>query len=159
MYLCIYLPVYLCKYLFIHLSISTSICLSLYPSIYLFIYLSVCLSISQHGKLRDMRKDIWQILTRDSKCRSVQPVSLCSGFLTDKNRGNITTAAKSYPFATEPQHDFNLSPDRSEFEILGMILDVFWPIQATLVVREPLCDDVGTPSWALITLFRVIYLK
>ena len=37
------------------------------------------------------------------------------------------------------------SPDRAERAILGMILGVFWSIQATFVVGEPLCD-VGIPS-------------
>ena len=38
------------------------------------------------------------------------------------------------------------SPDRKEFAMLGVILaGRFLPIQAVLVVREPLCD-VGTPS-------------
>ena len=37
------------------------------------------------------------------------------------------------------------SPDRVERAILGMVLGVFWSIQAIFVVREPLCD-VGTPS-------------
>ena len=32
----------------------------------------------------------------------------------------------------------------------------FWPIQDIFVAAEPLCD-VGTSSWALITLLRVIY--
>ena len=32
------------------------------------------------------------------------------------------------------------SPDRAEGAILGVILDIFWPIQATIVIREPLCD-------------------
>ena len=33
------------------------------------------------------------------------------------------------------------SPDRAERDILGMIFDVFQPIQAAIVVgREPLCD-------------------
>ena len=36
-------------------------------------------------------------------------------------------------------------PDRAERDILGIILGVYWPIHAVLVVREPLCD-VGTPS-------------
>ena len=40
------------------------------------------------------------------------------------------------------------SPDRAERAILGVILAGrffdFWPIQATFVVGEPLCD-VGTP--------------
>ena len=40
------------------------------------------------------------------------------------------------------------SPDRRERDILGMIWCVFWPIQATFVVREPLCY-VGIPSWAI----------
>ena len=38
-----------------------------------------------------------------------------------------------------------VSPDRVECDILLMILGAFWPIEATFVVREPLCD-VGTPS-------------
>ena len=37
------------------------------------------------------------------------------------------------------------SPDRAERDILGMMLGVFWPIQAVFVVGEPLCD-AGTPS-------------
>ena len=32
------------------------------------------------------------------------------------------------------------SPNRPEPTILDAILGVFWPIQDTLVVREPLCD-------------------
>ena len=40
-------------------------------------------------------------------------------------------------------------PDRVERDILGMILSVFWPSQATFVVREPLCD-VGIPSLELL---------
>ena len=36
------------------------------------------------------------------------------------------------------------SPDRAECDILGMLLDGFWPIQAAFVVGEPLCD-VGIP--------------
>ena len=32
------------------------------------------------------------------------------------------------------------SPDRAERAILGMILDIFWPIQATFVAREPLSN-------------------
>ena len=32
------------------------------------------------------------------------------------------------------------SPDRAERYILGIILDVFWPIQDVFVVREPLYD-------------------
>ena len=47
------------------------------------------------------------------------------------------------------------SHDRVERDILGMILDVFWPIQATFAARVPLCD-VGTPSWALIFLPKII---
>ena len=30
------------------------------------------------------------------------------------------------------------SAARAEIDILGMILDIFWPIQAVFVVREPL---------------------
>ena len=37
------------------------------------------------------------------------------------------------------------SPVRAEREILGTILDIYLPIPATFVVREPVCD-VGTPS-------------
>ena len=37
------------------------------------------------------------------------------------------------------------SPDRAERAILGVILEVFWPIQAVFVVGEPLCD-VGSAS-------------
>ena len=44
------------------------------------------------------------------------------------------------------------SPDRAEYEMDDFGL--FWPIQAAFVVGEPLCD-VGTPSSALISLFRV----
>ena len=36
-------------------------------------------------------------------------------------------------------------PDRAERDIFGMFLGVFWPIQATFVVGEPL-SDVGIPS-------------
>ena len=32
------------------------------------------------------------------------------------------------------------SPDRAERDILGVILGVFWPVQATFVGGEPLCD-------------------
>ena len=37
------------------------------------------------------------------------------------------------------------SPDRADHAILGVILDVFWQIQAVFVVGKRLCD-VGTPS-------------
>ena len=37
------------------------------------------------------------------------------------------------------------SPDRAERDLLGMLLDVFWPIQATVMVGQPLCD-IGIPS-------------
>ena len=67
-------------YLFICLFIHPSVFLHIYPSISLSIHLSisifVCLSISQNGKLRDMCADIWHVPTRDSQCRTVQPVSL-----------------------------------------------------------------------------------
>ena len=43
------------------------------------------------------------------------------------------------------------SPDRAEGDILGMILDDFWPIWAAYLVLEPLCEE------ALITSLRVIY--
>ena len=36
------------------------------------------------------------------------------------------------------------SPDRAECGMLGIMLDVFWSIQATFVVGEPLCDE-GIP--------------
>ena len=32
------------------------------------------------------------------------------------------------------------SPDRAEHAILGAILGIFWPIQATFVVEEPVYD-------------------
>ena len=35
--------------------------------------------------------------------------------------------------------------DREERDIFGILLGVFWPIQATFVIRESLCD-VGIPS-------------
>ena len=49
------------------------------------------------------------------------------------------------------------SPDRAEYAILGVISagQLFWPIQAIFVVGEPLCR-VGTPSWAVICLVRVV---
>ena len=37
------------------------------------------------------------------------------------------------------------SPARAEHDVLGVILGVFLPIQATFVFEEPVCD-VGTPS-------------
>ena len=40
------------------------------------------------------------------------------------------------------------SPARAEHEILGILLHVFRPIQATFVVREALCD-LEIPSRAL----------
>ena len=36
-------------------------------------------------------------------------------------------------------------PDRAERDILGMVLDVFWQIQAVFVISEPLYD-AGTLS-------------
>ena len=50
------------------------------------------------------------------------------------------------------------SPDRAERDILGMILDVFGPIQAVVVVGEQLCD-VGIPALALITLVKEMQRK
>ena len=50
------------------------------------------------------------------------------------------------------------SPERAERDILGIILDVFSANSGRFLVMEPLCD-VGNPSWALITLLRVIYWK
>ena len=47
------------------------------------------------------------------------------------------------------------SPYRAERAILGMILGVFGSIQATFPVWESRCY-VGTRSWALVTLLRVI---
>ena len=32
-----------------------------------------------------------------------------------------------------------VSPDRADCDILGMVLDVFWPLQADFVGDEPLC--------------------
>ena len=46
-------------------------------------------------------------------------------------------------------------PARAERETLGVIWDIFWPIEAAFVVGEPLCD-LKIPSWALITLRRVL---
>ena len=46
-------------------------------------------------------------------------------------------------------------PSQSETSVLGVILGVRWSIQADFVIREPLCD-IGTPSWALISLLGVI---
>ena len=37
------------------------------------------------------------------------------------------------------------SSDRVECYILGMVLNVFWPFQAVIVVGEPFCD-LGFPS-------------
>ena len=34
------------------------------------------------------------------------------------------------------------TPARVELDILGMIFDVFWPVQATIVVGESLCVGV-----------------
>ena len=48
-------------------------------------------------------------------------------------------------FATGPQQDFSSSPDSAGHDMLVMILDLFWPIQATFVIGEPLCD-VGTAN-------------
>ena len=48
-------------------------------------------------------------------------------------------------FATGPQQAFSSSPDRAEHDVLGVIFDIFWPIQATFVVAEPLCN-VGTAN-------------
>ena len=38
------------------------------------------------------------------------------------------------------------SPDRAECDIVGVILGNFWPVQATFVVREPLCDVEMSPN-------------
>ena len=48
------------------------------------------------------------------------------------------------------------SPAKDERDILGMILDVVWPIQASFVVGEPLCDIEISPC-SRITLPRGIY--
>ena len=37
------------------------------------------------------------------------------------------------------------SPARAEQAVFGGVLGVFWPIQATFVIRKPLCD-VSTKS-------------
>ena len=37
------------------------------------------------------------------------------------------------------------SPDRAKPAILGVIFGIFWPVQATFVAGEPLCD-VGTTN-------------
>ena len=44
--------------------------------------------------------------------------------------------------------------DRGGHAILGMILSVLWPIQATFGVGEPFCD-IEIPTSALIGLLRV----
>ena len=31
-------------------------------------------------------------------------------------------------------------PDRAEHDMLGLVLDVFWPIQEAFLVGEPLCQ-------------------
>ena len=50
------------------------------------------------------------------------------------------------------------SPDIAERDILKMILDVFWQLQAALVVGGLFCD-IGTLSWAVIALLNsfVVY--
>ena len=48
------------------------------------------------------------------------------------------------------------SPARAKCDIrimYGGDFGLLWPIQAAIVVGEPLCD-LGIPSWALITLLR-----
>ena len=47
------------------------------------------------------------------------------------------------------------SPTRSESAVFVSFFDVFWPIWATFVVGEPLCD-LETPSRVLKTLVRII---
>ena len=44
---------------------------------------------------------------------------------------------------------------RLKHTILGMILNIFWLLQPAIAVGQPHCD-LGTLSWALITLIRVI---
>ena len=41
------------------------------------------------------------------------------------------------------------SSAKEEYDILRMILDAFWPVQAAIVAGEPL-SDLGIPSWLLI---------
>ena len=48
-----------------------------------------------------------------------------------------------------------VTPDRAKHDIYGIILDIFWPIQDAFVAKGPL-GDVVIPSWALITLLRII---
>ena len=88
-------------------------------------------------------------LANSDKRQSVplNAASFLSGFLNRPkiSLGNISPAVKIYPFATGLQQDCNLSPDRAELDVLGMNLDDFWPIQATLVVGKPVCD-VGTAN-------------
>ena len=134
-YLSMYLSTYLSIYSFFYLSPYLPIHLSIHPPVYLF----VCLSISQNGKLRDMCEDI---LGRSDKRRSV-PLSAASFVSSFLNRPKalwreFSTTAKICPFATGPQQDFSSSPDREKRDILGMILDLFWPIKVTFVVGEPL---------------------
>ena len=37
------------------------------------------------------------------------------------------------------------SPEKVERAVLGMVLGIFWSIQAVFVIGEPLCD-IGSPS-------------
>ena len=66
----------------------------------------------QNGKLEDMCEDIWHVPTRDYQYSSVQPSF--NDFLDRQktSRGNISTAARIYLCATEPQQDFNSSENR-----------------------------------------------
>ena len=74
--LSICVSIYLSICLSIHSSIFLHIYIPIHLSIHSSVYLFVWLSISQNGKLRDMCEDMWNVPTRDSQCRSVQPVSL-----------------------------------------------------------------------------------
>ena len=50
------------------------------------------------------------------------------------------------------------SPAKAESEIFWVVLGVFLPIWAAIVVGEPLCE-LETPSWVLRTLLRIIWWK
>ena len=71
---------------------------------------------------------------------------------------NVQNHPQKITFRTGREPDRCWFPWQSRTWYFGDNLDVFWPIQAAFMVGEPLCD-VGTPSWALIPLLRVIYWK
>ena len=72
-------------------------------------------------------------LERPDKRQSVplSVASLLNDFLSQKPREATFQLPlhRIYPCVTEPQQDFNSSPDRRECDILGIMLDVLWSIQ------------------------------